>query len=394
MSVTTGQKDHSQSLPAGPSQEGPRSGLRPNAGRGRRRGHPWTAAATALLLPAALAVSLLFPAIASASTQNVAAGSSTGVCARGGPGLWANLGKCGWPGPTNTGPQLSHCPHHQLAPMGGGLSRPIVIRTSGAVISCRSITGMVFIEARNVMVKNSTIISNSGRTGLAANGTADITVMDGASATIDHVAINGDNGVHACIWHQGTRMLVNAVNCYGVNDGIWSWADNGYSSTTGDNFTIRDSYFHNFTHLTSNGHEDGYQTEGASNGLIEHNTYLLTANADSDVAIWDSLRSAHNITVADNLMTGGSFAIYAEDYSPSATSPGGGYSVTGIRFVNNVFSTYASGCVGLYGVWFTRPSWPGQGGPTDGWHRSGNRVLETGQNIDSHNPTRNGVLCQ
>ena len=59
-----------------------------------------------------------------------------------------------------------------------------------------------------------------------------------------------------------------------------------------------------------------------------------------------------------------------------------------------MFSTYASGCVGLYGVWFTRPSWPGQGGPTDGWHRSGNRVLETGQNIDSHNPTRNGVLCQ
>jgi hypothetical protein len=259
---------------------------------------------------------------------------------------------------------------------------------------------MLDIKARNVTIRNSTIISDSGRKGTRANGTAGILVEDGASATIAHVTINGDDGVHACIWHQGTRLTVRAVNCHGVDDGIFSWADTGYSGTTGDNFTIKDSYFHGFTKATSNGHEDGYQTEGARHGLIEHNTYRMTAAADSAIAIWDALRTSANITVAGNLITGGGFAVYADDYNPGDGAPGmpsavGGFSVTSIQFIDNVFSTYASGCVGKWGVWFTRPTWkPYQGGPTDGWHRRGNQVLETGQQIDGHNPHWKGRLCR
>ena len=109
---------------------------------------------------------------------------------------------------------------------------------------------------------------------------------------------------------------------------------------------MENSYFHDFTTRTSNGHEDGYQTEGASDGLIQHNTYQMTVGADSAVAIWDSLRSSRNIKVDGNLITGGGFAIYAEDYNPGDGGPGdppasGGFSVTDIRFINNVFSTGA-----------------------------------------------------
>ncbi len=215
-----------------------------------------------------------------------------------------------------------------------------MITAANSVISCEDITGMVDIEARNVIIKNSSIISNSGKTGEDANGTADITVGVGASATIDQVSINGDNGVHACIWHEGSSLIVNAVNCYGIDDGIFSWPDSS-SSTTGDNFVIRNSYFHGFTTATSNGHEDGYQTEGASGGLIEHNTYQMTTEADSAVAIWDSLRSSRGITVSDNLITGGGFAIYGEDLDPGDGGPGdpsavGGFSTTQITFSNNV----------------------------------------------------------
>jgi hypothetical protein len=276
----------------------------------------------------------------------------------------------------------------------------ITVSKPHEVISCERVTGMLYVTARDVTIANVSIVSNSGRTGEAANGTAGIYIADGASATIDHVTINGQDGVHACVWDQGTRMSVNAVNCYGVDDGIWSWADTGYSMTTGDHFTITNSYFHGFTHRTSNGHEDGYQTEGASHGLIEHNTYLMTASADSAVAIWDGIRSARDITVARNLVTGGGFAMYAEDYNPGAGGPGmpsplGGPSVTGVRFTGNSFSTYAAGCVGKYGAWFTRPAWaPYHGGPTDGWHRSGNTVLETGENVDGSNPHTGGALCQ
>ena len=65
-------------------------------------------------------------------------------------------------------------------------------------------------------------------------------------------------------------MTARAVNCYKVNDGIFSWANTSYSPTTGDNFTITDSYFHDFTTKTAHGHADGYQAEGAPNGLIRH----------------------------------------------------------------------------------------------------------------------------
>lgn len=259
---------------------------------------------------------------------------------------------------------------------------------------------MLDIQAKNVTVENSAITSNSGKTGTNANGTSDILVDDGASATIAHVRINGDDGVHACIWHEGIRLTVDAVNCYGVDDGIFSWADTGYSRTTGNNFIIKDSYFHGLTTRTANGHEDGYQTEGAANGLIEHNTYKMVASDDSAIAIWDGLKDSKNITVTDNLIAGGGFAIYAEDYNPGDGGPGdasalGGFSVTDIRFTDNVFSTQASGCVGNFGVWFARPTWsPYFGGPTDGWHRSDNRVLETGQNIDNSNPHSNGILCK
>ena len=89
--------------------------------------------------------------------------------------------------------------------------------------------------------------------------------------------------------HQGTSLTVNAVNCSGFPRRHFQRADSS-SPGSGDHFVIKNSYFHGFT-ATSNGHEDGYQTEGASFGLIKHNTYKMTANADSAIAIWDSLES-------------------------------------------------------------------------------------------------------
>ena len=259
------------------------------------------------------------------------------------------------------------------------------------MVSCQDITGCLSIEATNVTVRDVKIACSSGRTGQNANGTSVIYVNNGASATVDHVEINGLSGVHACIWHQGRALTAVAVNCFAVNDGIFSWADTGYSSTTGDNFTIRDSYFHDFTVKTANGHADGYQTEGAGNGLIEHNTYLMTTDdrsaANSAIAIWNGLRSSHDVIVRGNLISGGGFAIYAEDYHPSESNPAGGYSVTNVVFRDNVFSTRLYGCVGLYGIWFTR------GQPTDGWDRNGNTVLETAQNVDNANPTSGGRIC-
>lgn len=257
------------------------------------------------------------------------------------------------------------------------------------MISCRKITGCLSIEAPRVTVRNVRIRCTSGRTGEDANGTSVIAVRNGASASLRRVSIDGMRGVHACVWHEGQSLTMRRVNCRGVNDGVFSWSTP--SAATGSNFTIRDSFFHDFTTRTANGHIDGYQTEGASNGRIIHNTFLMTSDdgnsSDSAIAIWDGQRDSSNITVERNLIAGGGFSVYAHDYSPSESNPAGGNSVTNVRFGGNVFSTRLFGCVGYYGVWFPR------GAPTDGWRRSGNSVLETGANVDGTNPTYAGRSC-
>jgi hypothetical protein len=330
------------------------------------------------------------PSTSPSTSPSPSPSTTPSSCARDGSYVWSHLASCGWPAADNTGYAASSCPSGLVA-NAGAATRTIRITTANTAISCQNITGCLSIEAPNVSISNVKIACSSGKTGEAANGTGVIKIEDGASATIDHVEINAMSAVHACVWHQGTRMTANAVNCYGADDGIFSWADTPYSATTGDNFTITNSYFHDFTTKTANGHVDGYQTEGAGNGRIEHNTWLMTSDsgneANSAIAVWNSYRSSHDIAVVHNLIAGGGFSVYAEDYNPSEASPGGGYSVTNVTFADNVFSTRLYGCVGGYGVWYTR------GAPTDGWHRTGNTVLETGANIDSGNPSNQGRPC-
>ena len=339
-------------------------------------------------------------------------------------GVWQSLEACGWPGPANTGPDLSQCPGGVLTANSGSATRTITIGTSGTVISCQNITGGLEITAQNVTIKNSIISFNGG----GAGGSGVININDGASATIDHVELNGLDRTHSCIWDEGVKgaalahsMVAMSVNCHDVNDGIFSWwspADK--NAGAGSDFIIQDSYFHDFTENAANGHIDGYQTEGAQNGAITHNTFKILRAAndvnvsggglDSAIAIWDDFNqststglTAGHFTISNNLLGGQPiFMSFVEDYfGPNgqaaenvANSAVGGNSLVDVKFVNNYWSNFYSACVGQAGTWFYRGAWtPYYGGPTDRWNvnggslRSGNIVLETGENIDTGGPT-------
>jgi len=347
----------------------------------------------ALLLPGLLAALLLVttssgsavPA-APAASSSAARATSSSPCSQTAY-VWAHLSTCGHAGPGSTGPSLAGCPGHRLVPLGSRLSTRIVLRTAGATLQCRDVRGCLSVQAANVRITNVTVRC---RRGTAADGTSAVAIERGASATLDRVRINGMRGVHACIWHMGTRAAMNRIDCRGANDGVFSWGTRGRSD--GGHFSLTDSYLHDFTTRTSNGHVDGFQTEGSSNGVIRGNTFLMTTDAGSSransaIAVWDGRRDATDYTISDNLIAGGGFSVYAHDYSPSDAHPAGGYSVRRIALRNNDFSRRLFGCVGRWGVWFPR------GAPTDGWRRSGNRVLETGASVDRSNPRVSGVLC-
>jgi len=290
--------------------------------------------------------------------------------------VWSNLDGCGWPGPGSTGFVDGQV-------FGRVVSGGLTITQDGMVVDGWQVSGGIQVRAQNVVIRNSYVTNSAG----GRNGSGVINVNPGFSATIDHNVLDGLNATHACVWHEGRSVTVTANECRGVNDGIFSWASQVGVDGTGDNFVIEGNWLHGFTTSAANGHVDGYQTEGARDGVIRHNTIDVTQDQTSAIAIWNSRKSSDNIVVDDNLLAGGGFTVYAEDYSPSEASPAGGYSVTNVSFTNNRFSTVHYSCVGYWGVWYPR------GAPSDGWRRSGNVVLETGQKIDSANPTTNGRTC-
>ena len=278
----------------------------------------------------------------------------------------------GWPDATNTG-----VPANIVSTLTTTSQRTITVDNTvieGERIIANTFTqycGGLTIAAKNVIVRNCWITSSFG-TGETVNGTGVIKVEPGASVTIEHCTIDGSNRTHAGIWHGGASIVVRGCNIYGTNDGIFAW--------DADNFTIEDNYLHNFTTESANGHIDGFQTEGGSHGIIRHNHFDITQGQNACVAIWNSRRNSDDILVDNNLMAGGGFTVYAEDYSPSEENPVGGYSVTNIRFTNNAFSTVHFNNVGYWGAWYPR------GTTTDKWIRTGNHVYETGENIDNNQP--------
>ncbi len=290
--------------------------------------------------------------------------------------VWQNLDACGWPGPVTTG-----------YPSGQTFSRtvngPLTVTTDGAIVDGYRVTGGIRVRARNVVIRNSWVSLDAG----GVDGSGVVTIEEGSNATIDQNLLDGTNATHTCVWHAGTSMVVTNNDCIGVNDGIFSWATREGADGSGDNFRIEGNWMHSFTTQASNGHVDGFQTEGSKHGIIRHNTIDVSQGQNAAIAIWNGRKSTDDIVVDDNLLAGGGFAAYAEDYSPSEASPAGGYSVTNVSFTNNRFSTVHFGCVGYWGVWYPR------GAPSDRWKRSGNVVLETGQKVDGGNPTNNGVPC-
>ena len=258
----------------------------------------------------------------------LSAGAGTSECTH---NVWENLEACGWPGTKNTG----YPPDIKLRVTS---SRRITINNT--IIDGEKIIGGLIIAAKDVTVRNSWITSDFSfmGTGRAVSGTGVISLSSGASAIIDHCILDGSNATHAGIWHEGAVLVATSNNIFGVNDGIFSWGKSG-DTNSGNNFRIEDNYLHDFTTLTANGHIDGYQTEGASHGIIRHNVFYITQNQNAAVAIWNSTGDSDDILIENNLAAGSGFLMYAEDYHPSEQNPRGGFSVTNIRHINNKFST-------------------------------------------------------
>ncbi|WP_372593639.1 DUF4214 domain-containing protein [Actinotalea sp.] len=224
---------------------------------------------------------------------------------------------------------------------------PSRITQPGTVIDAKLITTPLVItaSAHNVTIKNSKISAQGFWLVLNDEGATNLqiidTEMDGKGNTSSDAAIAGRN------------YTLTRVNIHGTVDGL----------KLGSNVTVQDSYIHDLV-MTADSHNDGMQSLGSNDVLIQHNTVIMPSGATSAILLsTGSADSMRRITINNNLVAGGAYTIY------------GGYQagvdvlsrVSDIKVTNNRISTSVHPNGGAYGP-LTSVSSPAVSVSGNVWH--------------------------
>jgi hypothetical protein len=239
------------------------------------------------------------------------------------------------------------------SPTGRGTSALTEITKSGTVLNGIELTGSLDVWADNVTIENSLIRARSWWGINLRRGYHGLRVL--------HCTIVGLPG-------QGPD---NGQEDYGVS-ASGSYTEVGWSDISGfadaislGNGYVHDNYVHDLRSFVSAGsssynHDDAFISDGSMNLIIRHNTFLNQVSpekgASGSIGLYHDAGIQINVTVADNFIAGGSYALY----------PGGGPSSRNVHIIGNVFSSmYWPNC-GFYGPVAT-PYWHfGQGNTWSG----------------------------
>jgi hypothetical protein len=242
----------------------------------------------------------------------------------------------------------------KLKPMKGEL----IIRENNSVVEGIDLVGKLVVNASNVTVRKSRI---TAPTNLPNGGRDEFTVVhQGTSAknlVMEDCEVDGSGLVYRAIM-ANNGLTVNRCELKNIGHGV----------EVGDSYTIRNTWIHSTTDGPDNDwHVDGIISSIGVNGLIEHNTIVLTGGSlTGAVSVGSSLGRIDNVIIRNNLLAGGNYTVYVQDQ---------GYPATRIQVVDNRFSTMVNPKVGVYGVWY------GSQLPRD-LVRRGNTIYETGKAAD------------
>lgn len=218
-----------------------------------------------------------------------------------------------------------------LKPMKG----EIVVRENGTVIDGVDLVGRIAVEADNVTIKRSRITAPKN---LPNQGRDEFTVIQQATKatglTMEDCEVDGSGLVYRAIM-AFERLTVNRCELRNIGHGV----------EVGGNYTVRNSWIHSTTDGPDHDwHVDGIISGVGVNGLIEHNTIVLTGGSlTGAVAIGGSLGRVDNVVIRGNLLAGGNYTVYIEDQQ---------YGTTRVQMLDNRFSTMVQPKVGVYGIWY------------------------------------------
>jgi len=215
----------------------------------------------------------------------------------------ARLAQCGYPTLATTGVPAGTV----LTPWPGSS----VISTAGTVIDGKTL-GCIQIRALNVVIRNSRI---------TCTGTA-IYAADAPSASgtgnnirLERVEITCTNGTGHGVWaHNVTALAVNIHDC-----------ENAFELNA--NSIVADSYL-SAREGTSTAHGDVIQSQGGSDVVVRHNSFVGLNPITSSII--SNPNNNSRWTLDGNFFSAGAFTVYCPE------NVGGSWIVTGNRFYGPV----------------------------------------------------------
>lgn len=253
---------------------------------------------------------------------------------------------CGYPDASNTGPTtttgLVQVPGQRTSGPGWSWNSTyssVFVTGAGAVLEGLDIAGAVVIDAPDVTLRDSRIASCGGGD-------------DSDVVAIRYRPSAGYNGANASIMRNdivGTPPGCDRRARSGVRDVFGAapsvLVDGNDISGTGNGITIEyeglvvNNWVHDLGHVAGDHHSGISNHGGAAQVSIRHNTVLLHGmespgggGVSGALTIYSDFGHAQNVTLEDNLISGGSYVVYGGESGDSYTTP-----ATNIKILNNRF---------------------------------------------------------
>ena len=276
-----------------------------------------------------------------------AAASSTGPSARGMNNCAARPSACGYPDASNTGPAsvsgLRRVPEDVTSGRGWAWNRKyssIFVSGAKAVLNRLDVHGAVVIDAPNVTVSNSRIAACGGsddsdvvairyKRGSEYQGSGAKVVNNQILGTPSGCSHRSRSGVRD-VYGAAPNVLVRGNDISGVGNGI----------TIEYQGTIENNWIHDLGHLAGDHHSGISNHGGAAGVVVRHNTVLLYGQqfpggggVSGALTVYADFGHAQNVTLQDNLISGGSYVVYGGESGDSYRTPATNIKILGNRFV-------------------------------------------------------------
>ena len=201
------------------------------------------------------------------------------------------------------------------------------VQKAGTVIDGADMRADISVEADNVTIKNSRIIT-AGEWGIIQRPEASGLVVKDSEIRGD-----GTNRLQHAIFNLGGDITIVRNEMSKVSDAI--------STSVG---LIEDNYLHDPIYFDGD-HTDMIQSNSGPPGgqrlVIRHNTVINTLDQTAAIALFQDFGVQHDALIENNLLAGGGYALYA-----GAGAKGTSYN---IKVIDNVFSREVYAASGQYG---------------------------------------------